>query len=405
MASTITTWLDGITIRPTVTMSANKGHRMTSNAAKMTRYEFEGVDAVFTPGLVVFRELVERNIETMLNMAGGPDRLRPHCKTNKMKAVAQLLLKRGITRHKCATFAEAEMLASAGVTDVLLGYNLVGPNIARAVEFRRRFPSVALAVTADDARLISQLGEAMDAAGESIGVLLDVDPGRERTGVRVGREARELYALVDRTPGLTAEGFHLYDGHQRQADLSERRKAVDGEWQKVAAFRDELVEAGHPVPRIVCGGTPTFPVYAKFDDPAIELSPGTCVFHDAGYGAAFPDLDVFVPSTVVLTRVVSRPTANRVTFDVGTKAVASDPPMGQRGVFPEIPDAVQVIHNEEHLVVETDEAARWSPGDATVLIPQHVCPTVALYDEAVIISDRQIIDRWPITARNRRITV
>lgn len=369
------------------------------------RYLFDGVEEVCSPALVVFRELVEHNIRTMVEMAGDAGRLRPHCKTSKMDAVARMLLERGVTRHKCATLAEAEMLAQAGATDIVLGYNLVGPNIACAVAFGQRYPAVSFAVTADDAQAISRLGEAVSAVQGSIGVLLDIDPGRERTGVRVGREARELYAQIDRTAGLRAEGFHLYDGHQRQPDLAERSTAVDAEWQRVAALRDELVEAGHPVPRIVCGGTPTFPVYARMSDPAIELSPGTCIFHDAGYGEAFADLNVFIPAAVILTRVVSRPTRSRVTFDVGTKAVASDPPMGQRVVFPEIPDAVQVLHNEEHLVVETADAARWAPGDATIVIPRHICPSVALHEEAVVVSGGTIVDHWPVTARGRRMTL
>ncbi|MGE0378949.1 MAG: D-TA family PLP-dependent enzyme [Planctomycetaceae bacterium] len=378
---------------------------MGSEAAPQNRYHFEGSEAVCSPALVVFRELLEHNIRTMVETAGDVNRLRPHCKTHKMAAVTRMLLERGITRHKCATFAEAEMLAQAGATDIFLGYNLVGPNITRAVAFMERFPAVSFAVTADDGRSIGGLGEAVSAANRSIGVLLDIDPGRERTGVRVGREARELYALIDRTEGLRAEGLHLYDGHQRQRELSDRIAAVDAEWLRVAAFRDELVEAGLPVPRIVCGGTPTFPVYAQMEDPAIELSPGTCIFHDAGYGEAFPDLNMFIPAAVIFTRVVSRPTANRVTFDVGTKAVASDPPMGQRAVFPDIPHATQVIHNEEHLVVETADAAHWAPGDATVVIPKHVCPSVALHEDAVVVSNGRIVDRWLVTARNRRISV
>lgn len=369
------------------------------------QYSIDDLSTIYSPALVIFRDLVEQNIQVMLDIAGSADRLRPHCKTHKMPTVARMQLDRGITKHKCATFAEAEMLADAGAKDIFLGYNLVGPNIERAVAFAARYPEVSFSVTGDDATEIQRLGDAMTATGHTIGVLLDIDPGRQRTGVPVGREARELYALIDRTPGLRAEGLHLYDGHQRQADFAERTAAVDAEWQKVAAFRDELVEAGHPVPRIVCGGTPTFPVYAAIKDPAIELSPGTCVFHDSGYGTAFPDMDRFIPAAVVLTRVISRPTANRVTFDVGTKAIASDPPMGKRAFFPAIPDGEQVIHNEEHLVIETSDADRWSPGDIAIAIPSHVCPTVALHDQAVIVAAGKVIDHWPVTARTRCINV
>ncbi|MCA9078359.1 MAG: D-TA family PLP-dependent enzyme [Planctomycetaceae bacterium] len=369
------------------------------------QYAIDQPEAILSPALVVFRELVEHNIQVMLDIAGSTERLRPHCKTHKMPAVARMQLEQGITKHKCATFAEADMLADAGAKDIFLGYNLVGPNIERAVAFAARYPDVSFSVTGDDASAIKSLGEVISAAGHTIGVLLDIDPGRQRTGVPVGREARELYALIDRTAGLRAEGLHLYDGHQRQQDFGERTAAVNAEWQKVAAFRDELVEAGHPVPRIVCGGTPTFPVYAAIYDPAIELSPGTCVFHDSGYGNAFPDMDRFIPAAVVFTRVISRPTPNRVTFDVGTKAIASDPPMGKRAFFPAIPNGEQVIHNEEHLVIETPDADRWSPGDTAIAIPSHVCPTVALHDQAVVISDDKVVDHWPVTARTRCINV
>jgi len=92
-------------------------------------YHIDDTREVFTPALIVFRELVEQNLETMIRIAGRPERLRPHCKTHKMAEVIELELARGIVKHKCATLAEAEMLARAGVREIFLAYNLVGPNI------------------------------------------------------------------------------------------------------------------------------------------------------------------------------------------------------------------------------------------------------------------------------------
>ncbi len=368
-------------------------------------YQIEDAGQIFSPQLVVFRELVERNIAHMLDIAADPSRLRPHCKTHKMPAVTRLQMERGIDKFKCATFAEAEMLADAGVRHALLAYNMVGPNICRAVQFVERFPQVSFAVTADDATMIRRLSEAVKSTPRSIGVLLDIDPGRHRTGVPVGREARQLYELIARSPGLRPEGLHVYDGHLRQSDFHERCRGVAIEWGKLVAFHDELEEAGLPVPRMVCGGTPTFPCYARLDHPSLELSPGTCLFHDAGYAEMFAEQTGFTPAALVLTRVVSRPMPNRVTFDVGTKAIAADPPAGQRMIFPEIPDAVQVLHNEEHLVVETAQADRWSPGDSTLVIPRHVCPTSALYKEAYVVAGRRVVDRWPVVARDRQLHV
>lgn len=238
-------------------------------------------------------------------------------------------------------------------------------------------------------------------------LLLDINPGRDRTGLRPDHTAVRLYRRIADTPGVHPDGFHIYDGHQTQSDPEERRAAVAGEWTSIEQLRDQLQRDGLPVPRLICGGTPTFPVYARMTDPTIELSPGTCLFHDASYAERYPDLSGFTPAALVFTRVVSRPTATRLTFDCGTKSVASDPPMGQRVVLPFVPEATQVLHNEEHLVVEVSPsvAERWSVGDWTLAIPRHVCPTSALHREAVIVSQGAVVDVWSVIARDRVLSV
>jgi D-serine deaminase-like pyridoxal phosphate-dependent protein len=369
------------------------------------RYHIADADRLFSPSFVVFRDLVADNLDRMVAIAGDPARLRPHCKTHKTAEIVRMQAERGVTRQKAATLAECEMLARAGCTDVLLAYNLVGPNIARAIAFRRTYPQVRFAATADSPALVSRLAAALQSAGVSMELYVDINPGRDRTGVPAGDEAAALYAQIARTPGLTAAGFHIYDGQHHQSDFAERTAAVAAEWKAVTAMRDSLVAAGLPAPRLICGGTPTFPVYARMTDPAIELSPGTCSFHDASYDEKFPDLRVFTPAALVFTRVVSRPKPNRVTFDCGTKSVSSDTPMGQRVVFPDIPDGVQVLHNEEHLVVETADAHRWNVGDWTLAIPRHVCPTTALHRELYVVSGGRLAGTWAVAARDRVIGI
>lgn len=369
-----------------------------------SKYFVSDTSGILSPAMLVYREIVERNLQKMIRIAGNVDRLRPHCKTHKMPAVTRLELAAGIKRHKCATFAEAEMLADCGVKDIFLAYNLVGPNIKRAVKFLQKFPDVVFAVTADDAMMISELSDAMKAAGKTIHVLLDVDPGLHRTGVLPGPQAAELYQQIVDSPGLIPGGFHLYDGHNHQTNLAERTAAVMEGWNGAARLRDEFVRRGWPVPRIVCGGTGSFPVFARLEDPAVELAPGTCVFHDSGYGASFPDMD-FEPAVVMLTRVISRPSADRLTCDLGNKSVASDPPKGQRVVFPDLPDAQQVLHNEEHLVLQTALAERYKPGDELYAIPKHVCPTSALHKQAYVIDGGRVVEMWDVTARDRFLTI
>ena len=116
------------------------------------RYTIANPDEVLSPGLVVFEEVLRENVSRMIAIAGDIGRLRPHCKTHKMIDVTRLEVAMGIVKHKCATFAEAEMLALGGARDVFLAYNVVGPNIGRAVRYRQRFPEVRFSVAADHPR-------------------------------------------------------------------------------------------------------------------------------------------------------------------------------------------------------------------------------------------------------------
>ena len=368
------------------------------------RYRVSGTSLIITPALLVFHHILEGNIDHMLQIAQVPSRLRPHCKTHKMQEVIRLQLTKGVAKHKAATFAEAEMLAEAGAKDVLLAYHVVGPNVARVVRFLETYPDVAFSVIADHRGPITELGKAVSAAHCSIEVLLDIDTGLHRTGIQLGSMATELYRTIIETEGLQPGGLHYYDGQNHQVDVGQRRCAVNAVWDSIADFRDTLLEQGYPVPRIVAGTTGSFPILASIHDPTMELCPGTCVFHDVGYGETFPDLP-FVPAALLLTRVISRPTADRVTLDLGYKAVASDPPFDRRVTFPDIPDAQVVLQNEEHLVIHTSRAKELQPGDEMLAIPFHVCPTSALQKQAYVVRNEQVVERWDIAARDRQLTI
>jgi D-serine deaminase-like pyridoxal phosphate-dependent protein/REP element-mobilizing transposase RayT len=232
-------------------------------------------------------------------------------------------------------------------------------------------------------------------------VLLDIDCGQHRTGVAPGPKAIELYRLIASLPGLKPGGLHVYDGHIHDADLATRTKTCKASFAPVDALRQELTQAGLPVPRIVAGGTPTFPIHARRSD--VECSPGTCLFWDAGYAKKLPDLD-FLPAALVLTRVVSKPGKNLLCLDLGHKAIASENPH-PRVQFLNLPDAKALSHSEEHLVVETTKAKGFAVGDCFYGIPWHICPTVALHGEAVVVENGQAGARWKIVARERRLTI
>jgi D-serine deaminase-like pyridoxal phosphate-dependent protein len=368
------------------------------------RYRIDDTREIFSPALLLFRELLDANLDHLVRIAGSPGRLRPHCKTHKIPQVTRIELDKGITKHKAATLAEVEMLAQAGAKDIFLAYNLVGPNIGRAVRFLQKYPDVRFMATADHPKPLGELSAALATAGKSMELLIDLNVGMNRTGIVAGPEALALYEQFAKLPGIVPGGFHVYDGHQQQLDFAQRTAAVDAEWGRVLELREAVLKKGLPLPRMVCGGTGSFPVYAAKTEPEIELSPGTLVFNDVGYSTMFPDL-VFPPATVLLTRVVSRPAADRVTLDLGNKAVASDQPFGKRLVVLDLPDAEQVGHNEEHLVLKTPLAERYAPGDELLAVPRHICPTTAWHKQVFVISEGKLVDRWEVVGRDRWLTI
>jgi D-serine deaminase-like pyridoxal phosphate-dependent protein len=356
--------------------------------------------AIPSPALILHWESVEENLRRMIAMVSSPDRLRPHLKTHKLPQIIARLAELGVTKAKCATIAEAEMAAAAGATDVLLAAPLVGPTTGRLLALMHAFPHVVFAGLADDADALEAVNAAALAAGTRIRVLLDLDIGQHRTGISPDAAAG-LYRRLATRPGLIPSGLHAYDGHLHQSDAAVREAACDEAFAPVAALAFSLQAEGLPVPVIVAGGTPTFPRHAR--RPEVECSPGTCVLWDAGYARNLPDLD-FLPAAFLLARVISRPAPDRLCLDLGHKAVASEMPH-PRVLFPALPDATPIMHNEEHLVLETGRAAEFPIGSALVGVPWHICPTVALHGFVhVIRSGAEATEIWPVTARTRRIT-
>jgi D-serine deaminase-like pyridoxal phosphate-dependent protein len=364
-------------------------------------YSMSNAAEVPSPALLVYPDRVEQNIRRMIEVAGGPGRLRPHIKTNKLPEVIRMQMAHGITRFKCATIAEAEMLAASAAPDVLLAYQPVGPNVSRFVRLVQTFPATTFSALADDEATIRALATAATTAGITVNLFLDLDCGMHRTGVAPGARASELYRLISTLPGLRARGLHAYDGHIHHTDLAERTRVCELSFAPVAALRDELVRAGLPVRAVIAGGTPTFPLHAR--RPDVECSPGTAVFWDLGYSRTLPDMD-FLPAVLLLTRVVSKPATNLLCLDLGHKAVASEGPPPRVELL-DLPGTRAAGHSEEHLMLETERAGEIPVGACFYGIPWHVCPTVALHNEAVVVRNGRADDRWQVVGRARTLTI
>jgi len=364
-------------------------------------FEVTNVGDVASPALLLYPNRIRENIRRMIRLAGSAVRLRPHIKTHKLPELVRMQLEEGITKFKCATIAEAEMAAGAGAKDVLIAYPMVGPNMGRLREVTRQFPDTKFLGVADDAEAIRSLAKVFADAEPPLELLLDMDCGQHRTGVEPGASALDSYRLIASLRGLRPGGLHVYDGHIVEPDPNERAEACEAAFVPVSQFCDAVRDAGLPLPRVVAGGTPTFPVHARRD--AVECSPGTCVLWDFDYAEKYADLD-FLVAALVLTRVISKPASNRLCLDLGHKAIAAEKPH-PRVKFLNLPDAVAVSHSEEHLVVESSRAGGFGVGDCHFGVPRHICPTVALYSEAVVIREGRAVERWRVTARERRISI
>jgi len=176
----------------------------------------EDLDTVASPGLLVDVDAVAGNLQRMVEMIGGRKhvaRLRPHVKTHKMPDVVRMNLDLDITRFKAATIAEAEMVAGAGGQDILVSYQLVGPNIARMAALVDRFPNVSFAAITDDITAAHQMVNQIGTPRRPLRLFIDVDCGMHRTGIEFGPALDQLRDQLDSLQACEYRGLHVYDGH------------------------------------------------------------------------------------------------------------------------------------------------------------------------------------------------
>lgn len=366
-------------------------------------YEIEGEDSVPSPALLLYADRIESNLELMLKVAGGPQRLRPHVKTHKLAPLVRRQLELGITKFKCSTIAEAEMCATEGAKDVLLAMPCAGSaNAARLASLAKCFSGSVFSTIVDSENTVEFLAEAATLKGVRLGAFIDIDCGMGRTGIKPGTEALRLAKAIGDTPGLRFEGVHAYDGHIHESDLASREEKCAAAFEGVEVFVRELEASGITVKEFLCGGSPTFGIHARFSDRT--LSPGTTVLWDFGYADKFSGDLPFLPAAVLLTRVLSKPSSSRITVDLGHKSVAAENPH-PRVRFEEFAGDVPVVmQSEEHLVLEGVQSDQFQIGQALHGVPRHVCPTIALHAEALVIRGGRVAEVWPITARDRKIT-
>ena len=364
-------------------------------------YVINNVETIDTPALVIYPDRVQKNIQTAINMVGNVNRLRPHIKTHKSADVIRLMMDAGIRRFKCATIAEAELLAIVSAPDALLAYQPVGPKIKRLIELIRNFPATQFSCLVDQADAAQAINDEAEKNGMKLPVMLDLNVGMNRTGIAPGKEAFELAEKLTGMQALKLIGLHAYDGHINDSDMTLRAQRCHEAFAPLQQLKEDLLAKGYDDLVIVAGGSPTFPIHAQQQD--VECSPGTFVYWDAGYQENFPE-QAFLPAALVLTRIVSRPGERLLCADLGHKAIAAENPLQRRVQFVNASGLEVVGQSEEHLVLRNRDETSFHMGDVLYGMPIHICPTCALYGTAVVIKSHLAADEWKIAARERKIT-
>lgn len=365
------------------------------------------VDQVYSPGLLVYVDRVQANLDRMIEMAGGAEKLRPHVKTHKMPAIVELSIASGITRFKSATIAEAEMTAEAGAVDVLLAVQPVGPNIGRFVKLIQRYPGCVFSCLVDDLSILASLDAAFELAGLRGSVWIDIDVGMHRTGIAPNDSATELVRAIQTSDHVRLAGIHVYDGHLHDTDSEELRRQFDEAVKPFWIWFEDIQRASGGQLNLVAGGTPTSAFWqadAQARQVKVETGAGTTVLWDAGQPTFSPSMP-FKAAAAVLTRVISRPTEFDVCLDLGHKAIASEMPLPRVSWLNFDADHEVVGHNEEHMVLRTKQPCQLRCGDVLYGVPVHICPTVALHQHAECVLDHRAIEKWPVVARNRMLSI
>ncbi len=364
-------------------------------------YNIDNIQALDTPALVVSTEGVKHNIETLIAMIDDVKRLRPHVKTHKTQQVTRLLQAVGIDKFKCATIAEAEMLAMCRAKDVLLAYQPNNAKQLRWVNLIKKYPDTLFSCLTDNTDTGIQLSKLAAEHHLKLNVYIDLNVGMNRTGILPEKAFRFFHEIMT-LPHLILRGLHAYDGHIHNPDFDIRQIQADESFNKVKQLLQQLGKSDTAKLEIVMGGASTYSIHSKRQ--RVVCSPGTFVFWDKGYQTAFSEQG-FEPAVWVACRVISLPDTNKICLDVGHKSIAAENELSKRIYFPRTPEAKFIGQSEEHLVIEVTSPHTYQVGDILYGIPFHICPTCALYERLhVVENDILTGEEWQVIARDRKIT-
>lgn len=350
--------------------------------------------ALPTPCLLIDLTMLESNLDQMAAFyRTRPQKLRPHYKTHKCPRIAKMQLERGAIGITCAKLGEAVTLIEAGLTGILIANQVV--DLKKIERLAKLACQSYLIVAVDQADNLQHLSRAAIEVGSTLDVLIEVDVGLHRCGVRTKEQALELARLATSLPGVILAGVMGYEGHTVfEVDRQRRAENVQQAMGKLTETAELLRTNGLHADIVSAGGTGTFDLTGDF--PGVtEIQAGSYPFMDLKYcQLGLP----FQPALSLLTTVISTPEPGLAIIDAGLKAITIE------NGLPEVvsPAGVHLIRlNEEHGSLQVEPGVTLQVGERVELLPSHVCTTVNLHDWYYVLRDGALVEAWAIKGRGK----
>lgn len=357
------------------------------------------LDAVDTPAMLIDLDLMEANIARLFErFRHSPVKVRPHLKTVKSPVLAKKMIEAGAIGGCVAKVSEAEVMAEAGIENLLITTEIVGqPKLARLMELIRDYPQVKVVV--DNLEGAKGLDRVLQAANikNPLQVLIDLNVGQNRTGIAPGEPALALAREIQSLDHLKLIGVQGYEGHlQHVHGQAEREQRCHEAMQQLTGTANQLREAGFNIEIVTTGGTGTAEFCAASPD-VTEVQPGSFIFMDTDYRNAIGS--GYANALTILSTVISHTEKNRSVIDAGLKSLSTD------SGFAEPKDWPGVRYRpggDEHGILEWDEGvAGPGLGDQVEMIPSHIDTTVNLHDNYYAIRRSKLEAIWPVATRGK----
>jgi D-serine deaminase-like pyridoxal phosphate-dependent protein len=355
-----------------------------------------------TPALLIDVDVIKRNICRLSAYCRRHAlQLRPHTKTHKIPELARLQIAHGAIGITVAKVGEAEVMADAGLDDILIAYPLLGPKkLSRLAALAER---ARITVALDSREAACGISQTARRGGVSIGARAEFDTGFGRCGLPIDPSSIDTVRAIQDLPGLEWRGLLVYPGHIMHT-ASEREALIEVGNERLAKLLDLIDAAG--IDRSIVSGGNTPAAYESHRFVGVtEIRPGTYIFNDnntvSAEAAMYSDC-----AFTVLTRVVSCSVSGKVIVDAGSKTLSADALLsGSRQGFGHVIgyDGLRVEElSEEHGHIRVSSSARPPRlGELLRIVPNHVCTCINLHGWAYGIRAEQVVEEWRVSGRGR----